>query len=260
MKTFIYGLRRSGNHGIISWILNNLNTGPGEMEWISKERIKTNHSDIVFLNDISMGPELCKNTKKPWRDIYESHFSLYPHIFLNVEESFIRPDQLGFKDDRVNFIFIFRDIFNLIASRLKKDSASPHFNKIKNTQASVNTYFAMYQQYEALKKECSKVTMINYNKWLTSPNYKGRLCRELNLPTCKDNKNISSVGPGSSFGDKEVNITALLSRYETVDNSLFLEALSPRHITITEKHFHGIDKKLNRQIARFKHEVSCKKN
>lgn len=256
MKTFIYGLRRSGNHGVISWVLDNLNTSSASLEWVSKERIKTNYSDIVFLNDISMGPNFCKNTKKPWKNIYNSTFSSYKNIFLSVEESFYSPKQLGFNDQKVNYIFIFRDILNLSASRFKKDMRVKNVDCEKSIRDSINKYFLMYNHYKKLKNEGQNTLFINYNKWLSSYDYKFKLSKKLNLQTCADNQNISQVGPGSSFGDKTVNIEALLSRYKIINMSLFKKVLSSNEIQITKKHFYGICKELDQEISFLENEIS----
>lgn len=245
---YIYGLRRSGNHAIMEWILNN-KCGDSESknpEWICDHRIKTNRKNIIYYNDITSKPDTHPGWKTTWQSTYHSTYKNFSFQYFSVEEQYISPYSTEFCDSnkfskQVVQIFIIRDIFNLISSRKKMMGCF--------SELAMKYYLDMYKEYKnQYRTDPDNTLLINYDKWLVDGDYRQEIADRLKLETNNENNVISEVGGGSSFKTKQVDKMGLLTRYRSESEEYILNCLNKEVLEITRDNFYGICDEMDRDI------------
>ncbi len=252
----VLGLRRSGNHAVINWIL---------------KQLSENH---VFIN-------CCRTTNNPYRDVYrdqilkqnnpERRGIRYENLQWWKEES---RGNLSFKEcliysfedqeisriknsivDRKHDLFlgksrqrydviVMRDPFNLMASRIqaskswKGDKQQFDFLKVYSKKLSVSDLWISYAKEclgETTYLENHKV-VINYNLWFSDIEYRKRLANQLGL-TFSDAGlyEVSEAGGGSSFEKRKLDGKAekmkVLNRWEDfIENPIFLGMVNNKNL------------------------------
>lgn len=221
----VYGLRRSGNHAILSWLINNFNTEAvssveptpliapvPELGFIAQYL-----GNVIHINDVGDAWALTQgNYLKGLIDAYVSigiktiilsyEDRPYTNSFFNMGYSFLKESKK---------IIITRDIKNIIASRLKNS---------KNIGLAINR--KLIDTW--IENENSDNLKIRYESWLTSKEYRDSIALKLNT----NNKDIidlvSTAAGGSSFKDQstgKIDKDKLLNRYKLVEFSREIEDL-----------------------------------
>jgi len=221
----VYGLRRSGNHAIIGWLLKNMctnevtNTESLVAPWPSSGFLSQRCDDVYHINDVGSGWSVGNPTYV--RGLIDAYISMgAKRIIISYEDTTHRPSLYGLDKDLFYFlenskkIVILRDLANTFASRLMasiKEFGEPNWDKSPNpfliTELIINKW-SINEMFEGTK--------INYENWLTSKEYRDQICRDLNIENRDITSEISNAGGGSSFKntlDKET----LLRRYKQVE-------------------------------------------
>ncbi len=259
----VLGIRRSGNHGIISWMIDN---HPGI---------------VVHLNDIlfekgqdpyhSLRNRITVKGLPYWRCHQEftkrtlvsliKYFVNTPERFalqridksVNIEyirrarkDCFIYSyEDIGAKDSRLELfdqkyqdylgesqkrveVLILRDPFNLFASLLQSDM-------IERTNEDRKKYVELYKSYgrEFLSQHENRIPekiYINYNKWCISREYRIDIAHKLGFETNGDAyKKVGSMGKGSSFDKLSLQGNATLmkvtERWKKYENDSFYQEI-----------------------------------
>lgn len=203
---FFYGLRRSGHHAILFWLLNKI-AKPKHME-VGHTLFETNSGKpLIFFNDCSY------STK--WDLLWEQSklldFKNKSHLSINFEEKIIKDPPLISNSSNIKIIIV-RDFLNNISSLSKKHGKFLLDNSDKLT-SRVRSLIDVWKDHVKYQNGLH----VYYNSWLQFPRYKKRICKMLGIPETV-NDEFSFVPPhggGSSFiGVKKDEISNYLTRYK----------------------------------------------
>ena len=214
----VFGMRRSGNHAIIDWLMRNApETATGG----------------VFYNN-------CKYGKKPVQaygsiDVYDAAQSLTDHreikevdrlakaggspmVIVSYEDRMPQPAgqsqkaSVGMTDaDFSHQVIIYRSFLNWSASLLAKLKKNDGFGSTDRMRI-MTLAFATYVQGLDRIAEASKVIAICYDDWMTSEGYRAQILRALGLPQRDLNRGkVQRYGGGSSFQSKVADAEQLAS-------------------------------------------------
>ena len=187
----IIGMRRSGNHALINWIVSQI---PG---------------DTLFFNDVDIFDPLNKNClvgfyKDNSNGKYDCIIYSYEDRLLScVSNANIYPQKKVYKHaakEKLDLI-ILRDPFNLLASRRKYigqlDRKTTYISGLKPSQLWI-TYANEY--LGVTKYLRNKKIAVNYNKWCSSKKYRAELANSLGIVfTDHGFGKVAKFGGGSSF-------------------------------------------------------------
>lgn len=215
-----YGLRRSGNHAIVAWLLKNLSTYDANIQnLIAPEPsigfISKKCGDAYHLNDV--GSSWSVNNPKYLAGLIDGYVSSGAKTIVLSYEDYgpdvgllhTFPDEFYFLKNSKKIVLV-RDIVNVLASRYKA-SIGP-ISKHIAFDINVNKINAW------IKGAISKELKIKYEDWLISKEYRDSICEGLNIDNRDLTDHISSAGGGSSFsGIVNVNKHRLLNRSKEVD-------------------------------------------
>jgi hypothetical protein len=215
-----YGLRRSGNHAILAWLIKNLSTTDSELENLIAPTpelgfISKRCGDAYHLNDIGTGWSV--SNPKYLAGLIDGYVSAGAKtIVLSYEDygpdvSLLHtfPNEFHFLKDSKKIVLV-RDIVNVLASRYKA-STGP-IGKLVAFDVNVNKINAW------ITGAISQEFKIKYEDWLISKEYRDSICEHLNITNRDLTDHVSSAGGGSSFsGMLKVNKDKLLNRSKEVD-------------------------------------------
>jgi len=200
-KVFVFsGLRRSGNHAIIHWVINGLENQSTEYHSVGPYWFSVSGSGkTVFLNNVNMVPPLR----------YLKALFKYRKYLRNAEQIFISCEDTGFEYFRNwripsafrHGVIIRRSLLNILASRLQ--------NLKKHAESGVGWSGQTIDtgMFDALlsldQAPDNRFTKIRYDDWLTDSEYRKIISSKLGMKS--DIKpEISKEGGGSSFTGREI--------------------------------------------------------
>lgn len=215
-----YGLRRSGNHAILAWLLKNLSTFDANLENLIAPSpdvgfISKRCGDAYHINDV--GAWWAVDNPKYLAGLIDAYVSLGAKtIILSYEDygpdasllnSF--PDEFYFLQKSKKIVLL-RDLLNVLSSRYaankkpigKRVTFEINDNKIKSWVFSAT----------------SSEFKIKYEDWLMSKEYRDNICKSLNILNRDLTNHVSSAGGGSSFsGLSPINKDRLLNRSKEIN-------------------------------------------
>ncbi|MEQ6202340.1 hypothetical protein ABMC88_04730 [Sulfitobacter sp. HNIBRBA2951] len=205
----VFGMRRSGNHAIIDWLLRNMPDAA---------------SGAIFYNN-------CKFGKDPLRaygslDVYNAAGEKQPHIdvadpdriaqgghapmvVVSYEDRMPQPAgqpqkaSNSFADgDFTQQVIIYRSFLNWSASLLAKIKKNEGFGATDRMRI-MTLAFATYAQGLDRVAAAEGVIPICYDDWMLSEDYRARILAQLNLPQRDLGRGkVQRYGGGSSFQKK----------------------------------------------------------
>ena len=197
------GLRRSGNHALISWMKNQQD---GKFKHINDVPLEENpyrHEYEYFLDHYPQYPKEIERLrqfsngnfkKKDWLLYnYEDHRldKISSPAFARKRDWYVGPSAR-----RIDLI-IMRDPFNLLASRIKKG-----FTSVKSSQVSFTDLWIAYAREYLNETNFLTETKvcISYNRWIQDVEYRRLLAEQLGLPFTDDGfTKVARRAGGSSF-------------------------------------------------------------
>lgn len=205
----INGLCRSGNHGIIFWILSNIS----KVENVCPECYASKDKKVCFLNNVTR----IKNN---------INSNSYEIILKSYEDVFIK-----------DCFYIVRDFLNLISSRYKKFGTKLGTNSLYITNID--------EIIKIWKKMVLSDNKIIYNIWLKDKNYRDEVAEMLKVPNINDKTEyVSNIGEGSSFiGLKKDEISNYENRYKNANlpSDIINKILSDKELMEYNKNYFDID-------------------
>lgn len=251
----IFHLKRTGSHGIINWIfqqLDNDNTlfinsvgkfidGIGnstndlynlDNDKIKKFHLKDNYSNLI-------DDEKIRNIIYSFEEQHSfSEKNLKKIPFLTNEGS-LHENKIGSADKKIN-ILILRDPYNCYSSRLSKGGLSSRYHPIYG-------YYAFKKMWLFHAKEFLDITnyfnikdrlkiCISYNKWFCDKEYRRKISKKIGFEfTDKGINQVRKFGGGSSFNqtdfDKKAQKMDVLERWRKNKNHpLFKKLLKDKEI------------------------------
>ncbi len=214
----VFGMRRSGNHAIIDWLMRNAPDAA---------------TGGVFFNN-------CKYGKNPQRDygsldVYDASHEILPHKDITdtarIVQAGATPMAIVSYEDRMpqpagqsqkashgmvngNFthqVIIYRSFLNWSASLLAKIKKNTGFGATDRMRI-MTLAFATYVQGLDRVAQAQGVIAICYDDWMTSEGYRAGILRALGLPQRDLSRGkVQRYGGGSSFQKRVTDVDQLNS-------------------------------------------------
>ena len=185
------GLKRSGNHAILNWLL------------------RQRKGSVAFFNDVR--PEapyeasrLVGATSDDLREVDTATYSIEDTSLAVIADRHAYPRRDAYPGLRVGRrldVLLLRDPFNLFASRFRRGapwgSKALYINGISAPQMWVTYALESVGRTRWLEHDC---VTIDYNRWCSSREYRRELARTLDLEfTDEGFTEVTGFGGGSSF-------------------------------------------------------------
>ena len=214
----VYGLRRSGNHAILEWLLYNFS----QENRISDNANYVLRGDSCYINDFLF-------VKRTGLKSILSKFKNLNNIIIGCEESeSLSVDMPHYIIGNViKEIVIIRDIPSIIASRLKRVETNP---EIKHLMSTDERFFSNWKHY-------ASNNTIKFEDWLTKKECRDNLCLDLGIENLDNVSYVSRIGGGSSFvGTKLDSVENILNRESQIQiPSDLIERINAKDIADTRK-------------------------
>lgn len=194
---FIYGMKRSGHHGVMNWIFKQTKGNLVHFNDCVLNLKPKNRMFDIYDNDYGMKKIKITDKKK-----YIDFINLSDTVVFSFENRYLdfinnnnaaeKLSKLNINGKNVKFIFINRDIFN--------NTASLYARKWKNI--NWNYFRKCWKDYarQYLENIRSGFIGISFNKWVEDIEYRKTICRKLSLEfTDSEFDETSPYGGGSSF-------------------------------------------------------------
>ena len=200
----IYGLRRSGNHAIIAWLMHNLNSDgiaydapeplivPNPKWGFISQRL----GDVYHLNDAldkwaTYNPGYIKGLVDAYSTIGAKT------IIVSYEDTSFKSSLLDLYGQYYPFlknttkIVITRNILDIVASRVMRNRS---LNRITSSFGINKKIIETWIENESFTD-----TKIVFEQWCTSKEYRDSISRSLGLSNLDITSHVSPAGKGSSF-------------------------------------------------------------
>lgn len=198
----IHGMRRSGNHALINWIIRN---APGGGAGLFLNNCKPNRDPVRSARGRSVfegGQEIALKDK-PARAAGPSPFTV-----VSYEDHAPPKDRAPLWDAPEVLIVIYRSFLNWSASLLRKIQGNPGYGPLDRAKVMGNalpTYQRMLSHVVA-----GDVVPLCYDDWVADEAYRAEALRRLGLPGTDLSKGeVQRYGGGSSFQGKVATTEAL---------------------------------------------------
>lgn len=227
----VTGMRRSGNHAIINWLVNALESTASELEYPPPGRIGvTSSGRVAHINDLPV------RRNGVFYDEVHARLDLLNHassIILSVEDRRIddRFERMLALPTATQRVHVRRSTLNLLASRIEGLRRNHRLGRkhsgLEITQQLLDT---MAYNYKSLPDSW---TLVDFDRWLTDGDtYRRSLLNALEL-TVDIEPAISRHGDGSSFTARQKIPTSneLNSRWSAIEwpRSIVELLLRPRN-------------------------------
>ena len=245
----VVGLKRSGNHGIITWIRRHYNEGVWHLNDVSplknpyrhlcehypKEALKQEAKGIFSKKECLIYNYENYTLESITNSIFEKKHNLY----------------LGTSHTRYDLL-ILRDPYNTFASILKGQINTNNFTYLHTHPKNQKSIAELWLDYakEFLGKtnylKHNRV-MVSYNQWVSDKDYRKNISQKLGLDFCDTGFNVvKNYGGGSSFHGTEFNNQAskmdVLNRWqEFIDDKEYKKMFSNEIIEYSQKIFGHIE-------------------
>lgn len=210
-----WGLRRSGNHGVINWI-------------------KGHYSTVCHINDANSVARYFKNLKrcKPLKKVDVTIIS-YENYLLNEP----LPQFKEVISNNKLYVLLLRDPFNLYASMINNQRVVKNLN-FRVPIYNIKKFWAMYaKEFLGETQYLPQNTIkINFNRWFSDIGYRRGLSKKIGRVFSDGGLNlVSGYGGGSSFDLMKYNNSAqkmdVLNRWKLYKNDKnFLELYNNKSI------------------------------
>jgi hypothetical protein len=235
----ILGMRRSGNHAVIMWMMRAVQAGMPNIEHVFLNNCKISENAYRLQSDFRP-PEYSDEEYRRIRARRNRAYRPTGFLIRSYEDydlsQFRTSENLAYyggSERRVRAVII-RDPLNLFASRLKVG-----YIDAKSKLSLVGLYL---DHASALLRGSEELPIL-YNQWLMFGAYRENLLTELNIPGSDlPSDKAESFGPGSSFTGRgsELDKSQLLRRWEAYrDDPWFKREIlgNSELMEITRTHF-----------------------
>lgn len=207
-----YGLRRSGNHGILEWL--KFNIDQSEEKQITKNKVLFSREKLIFVNEANL---YCN--QKMLLDL----MTKYKIIILGYEDCQLEysiANQCNVGSKRVVLLREFRNLYSSRKKSIIKDNFSPY---ITNAMRLDNFFRKLYLSY------LEQANLI-FDQWIGDKEYRDNFMLSLGYENLDKTSIVKDFGGGSSFvGIKRDTNYNLMNRYKeispTEENKMFYDSL-----------------------------------
>ncbi|MEO0938168.1 MAG: hypothetical protein AAFY38_08435 [Pseudomonadota bacterium] len=198
----IHGMRRSGNHALIDWIMRN---APGGGAGLFLNNCKPGRNPLRSARGkaVYAGGVETKPTDKAVRAAGEAPFTV-----VSFEDHAPPQDRTPLFGAPEMLVVIYRSFLNWSASLLRKIQGNPGYGVLDRAKVMANalpTYHRMLSHVVA-----GDVTPLCYDDWTADESYRAGALKRLDLPGTDLSKGeVQRYGGGSSFQGKAATPDAL---------------------------------------------------
>ncbi|MEW9838454.1 hypothetical protein [Mesorhizobium marinum] len=193
----LHGMKRSGNHAVIDWILEN----KPSIAHINNpfEIMQELDQPGYFSFPVSM-KRLIANRKRRKKTI----FSFWPRRHLvSIEDWPVSAPLVDCQENSLNIILV-RDPKNLFASRIRRASARPHGAYPQRMDATMRRAALVWldhaSEYFGDTTHLTNKVCIHFDRWLVDAQYRTNVANQLGVTSVKDPpQKRAREGGGSSF-------------------------------------------------------------
>jgi hypothetical protein len=233
------GMRRSGNHAIIEWLIDAVKAvhGPGSTAHLNDIALGVNgyRSRHQYPAPIDTADYTKEMRIRRFRNFGKTALLVRSYEDFTLERFKVKEPQkyYGLSEASSDAIII-RDPFNLFASRIKSGKIGT-----KSGISQIDLYLDHFRGH----LEDQSLLPMYYNRWLAKPEYRDELLTALGLQAGHDLTLISSPrGGGSSFvgSGQALDSSALVRRWQEVrDDAWFRDEVvgNADLMQIVETHF-----------------------
>lgn len=199
----VYGMRRSGNHALIDWMLRNAPGGNG-----------------LFLNNCRPGRDPLQSTRgmSVYRDGAEvdadgpgskmTVAGAAPFTVVSYEDSMPAKDRKPLFAAAETCVIIYRSFLHWSASLLRKIQGNPGYGPLERGRVMMNalrTYQTMLDRVQD-----RDVVPLLYDEWMASDDYRAKALGRIGLPGRDLSRgSVQRYGGGSSFQGKTAEVSEL---------------------------------------------------
>ncbi len=212
----VFGMRRSGNHAIIDWLMrnapeaatggifyNNCKFGKNPLSAYGSLDIYGAAREVLPHHDIKDVERIAQAGAAPMVIVsYEDRMPQAPGVTQKASD--------GFRDAHfAHQVIIYRSFLNWAASLLAKIKKNEGFGATDRMRIMALA-FATYVQGLDRVVDAAGVIAICYDDWMQSEGYRGRILRSLGLPERDmERGKVQRYGGGSSFQDRVADVDQL---------------------------------------------------
>lgn len=193
----VFGLRRSGNHAIIKWLMNASQCERVNYEYYNFRQALSDNGKVLFLNN--------------WNGFHDWRSALANvDVSKNVEVIFISFEDINAIDfvgevectiPNYSLISITRKRLDLVASRYETLYKRALAGKDERIGSNMNCDKRLSPLIRAIQQSHYFSTQVHYDSWLDDVDYRHVILEQLNLSCDIMPDKGTSEGGGSSFAD-----------------------------------------------------------
>ncbi len=199
----VYGMRRSGNHALIDWIMRNAPGGNG-----------------LFLNNCRPGRDplqtvrgvtVYKNGREVAGDGLGTKLAAAgpaPFAVVSYEDRMPEARLAPLYDAPETCVVIYRGFLNWSASLLRKIQGNPGYGPLERSRVMMNALSTYQTMLERVQDR--DVVPLLYDDWMASEDYRAAALDRIGLPGRDLSRGaVQRYGGGSSFQGKQADVADL---------------------------------------------------
>lgn len=213
----VYGMRRSGNHALINWMMRNATGGNGLFLNNCRpvgDPLRTARGVSVF----EAGAEVALGNTRAKLDAAGSA----PFMAVSFEDAMPQAERTPLYAAPERCIIIYRSFLHWAASLLRKIQGNPGYGALERTRVmmqSMRTYTEMLGRVRD-----ADVVPVCYDDWVSDPEYRRAALDRIGLPGRDlDLGAVQRYGGGSSFQGKAAKAADLATTARSVQMADDLE-------------------------------------
>lgn len=199
----VYGMRRSGNHALIDWMLRNAPGGSGLFLnncRRGRNPLQTTRGVSVYAN----GEEVAVNGLGAKLAAAGSA----PFTVVSYEDNMPETRREPLYDAPETCVIIYRGFLQWSASLLRKIQGNSGYGPLERSRVMMNA-LRTYQTMLDRVQDCDVVPLL-YDDWMAREDYRGAALQRIGLPGRDLSRGaMQRYGGGSSFQGKQTDVTAL---------------------------------------------------
>jgi hypothetical protein len=221
---FVWALKRSGAHGVEQWMFPHY-----------KSHLFLNNRNPAYpLSGKDSEKVLDKKTQLDALIIGFEDFPFFNGGKINSCEDIVKNAYLVGRYDKLVNVVVLRDIFNMMASRLRSD---PKYGIIRSKMDADSAIVELWKMYarEFLRQTNNlpdDTVFISFNKWFVDKEYRKQISKRLGVEFTDEGKQVFGARPSSfdrwKYKDRAGELQVLERWHSYIDDSEFIRLVSDR--------------------------------